>query len=236
MPRDTRVPVVIPMADTSPDDIGRKFGFPLVVKARVGSSGDLISIVGDLEELRSVVGAWGAPPECCLYEQYVDGTKLNYAAAVGISGGIEQELTYRISQWRYPAGAATEIETVDDPQLATFGRNAVDVVDCTGLINIDVIRDPQGVDWLIDFNARAFGGSVCFLGAGLDISEGYLVAIGQRQLPPVRRMPLDGIPIRLFPECLWDVIDSGSVAAHDGSILARVLALPRMARRPLLGG
>ncbi|HEY7947706.1 MAG TPA: hypothetical protein VID75_08520, partial [Acidimicrobiales bacterium] len=87
----------------------------------------------------------------------------------------------------------------------------IEVVGCTGLVHIDVIRDKDGLDWLIDFNARAFGGSASFLGAGIDISEGYLRAIGQRTTPPTRTSSTSGVRIRVFPTCVEDVIDTGSI-------------------------
>ncbi len=169
-----RVPAILPMPGVSPETVARILGFPVVLKARVGSSGDQIRIVHDLPALHRVAATWGEHPERYFCEQYVDGEKYNYGAAVG-ECGIEQELTYWVSAWRQPTGSASQIETVADGQLAALGRRALEVVGCTGLVNIDVIRDREGVDWLIDFNARAFGGAASFLCAGLDISEGERV-------------------------------------------------------------
>ncbi len=206
-----RVPAILPMPGVSPETVARILGFPVVLKARVGSSGDQIRIVHDLPALHRVAATWGEHPERYFCEQYVDGEKYNYGAAVG-ECGIEQELTYWVSAWRQPTGSASQIETVADGQLAALGRRALEVVGCTGLVNIDVIRDREGVDWLIDFNARAFGGAASFLCAGLDISEGYLRAIGQSQSPPARRSPPAGVPIRIFPTCLGEVIADGSMS------------------------
>ncbi len=158
----------------------------------------------------AATSGWGGDTEDLFYEQYVDGTKLDYAAVVSPIG-IEQELAYKVTRWRQPAGRASEVETIDDPQLVAFGRRALDVVGCTGLVNMDVIRDQQGVDWLIDFNARAFGGSGSFLAADIDTSEGYLRAIGLRTRPPTRTSPTSGVRILVFPTCLDDVIDTGSI-------------------------
>jgi hypothetical protein len=116
-----------------------------------------------------------------------------------------------VTQWRQPVGRASEAETIDDEQLASFGRRALDVVGCTGLVNMDVIRDEKGLDWLIDFNARAFGGSGSFLAAGIDTSEGYLRAIGQRSAPPACSRPAAGVRVRVFPTSLDDAIDSGKI-------------------------
>jgi hypothetical protein len=207
---DIRVPSRISMKDASPETVAEKYGFPLVVKGRVGSSGDDVHIVHDLTTLDAIATACCDVPESYFYETYVHGQKLNYSAAVNVTD-IEQEMTYRIVKWRQPAGSAEEIETIEDSQLAAFGQRAVEAARCTGLVNMDVIRDDKGRDWLIDFNARAFAGSVNFLGAGLDISEGYLRALGQRQDLPSRRSPAAGKDINVFPMCIAEVAESGKV-------------------------
>jgi hypothetical protein len=203
-----RTPQAIPVSEVSPEEVAARFGFPLVVKGAIGYGGEGVSIVHGLGELMAATGA-GAP-DTLFYEQFIAGTKLDYAAAVG-PAGIEQELTYRVSRWHQPVGRATEVETIEDPQLVAFGRRVLGVAGCTGLVNMDVIRDKQGVDWLIDFNARVFGGSSSFKAAGIDTSEGYLKAIGQRSAPPTRESALTGVRIRVFPTCLEDVIDTGSI-------------------------
>jgi hypothetical protein len=205
-----RTPAVVPVAEATPAEMVGRFGFPMVVKERVGYGGERVSIVKDLEALVAATSGCGGSTQDLFYEQYVDGTKLNYAAVVSATG-IEQELAYQVTRWRQPVGRASEVVTIDDAQLVTFGRSALAIVGCTGLVNMDVIRDENGVDWLIDFNARAFGGSGSFLAAGIDTSEGYLRAVGQRAVAPKRTTPVVGVRIRVFPTCLEDVIESGNI-------------------------
>jgi hypothetical protein len=205
-----RTPEAIPVTEVSAEEIAAKFGFPIVVKGRIGYGGQGVRIAPDLDALRAATADDARDGAELFYERFVAGKKLDYAAAVGPSG-IEQELTYRVSRWHQPVGRATEVETIDDPQLVAFGRKVTDVAGCTGLLNMDVIRDDKGVDWLIDFNARAFGGSSSFRAAGIDTSQGYLRAIGQRTAPPTRARPLSDVRIRVFPTCLEDVIDTGSI-------------------------
>jgi len=205
-----RTPEMVPVPEASAQQVGERFGFPVVVKEAIGAGGVRVRIAHDPDELEEAAQGWGGGPGALFYEQFVVGTKVNYAAAVS-STGIEQELTYRISQWLEPVGRATEIEMIDDPQLIAFGRRVLEVSGCTGLVNMDVIRDAQGLDWLIDFNPRAFGGSGSFLAAGVDFSEGYLRAIGQRAAPPLRANTPAGASIRVFPTCLADVIATGTI-------------------------
>ena len=205
-----RTPEAIPVADVTAEEIVARFGFPIVVKGTIGYGGQGVSIVHDFDALAAAAADGAGDAHDLFYEQFVAGTKLDYAAAIG-PGGIEQELTYRVTRWHQPVGRATEVETIDDPQLVALGRKVVGVAGCTGLVNMDVIRDENGRDWLIDFNARAFGGSSSFKAAGIDTSEGYLKAIGQRSAPPTRAGPVTDVRIRVFPTCLEDVIDTGSI-------------------------
>ena len=185
MPAGIPVPTIVPMPDVSPETVALTLGFPVVLKARVGSSGDQVRIVHDLPALNREVTSWGSTRS---------GTSTSSTSTVRSTttpwpseqAGIEQEPTYRVSAWRQPTGSASQVETVSDIQLAVLGRRALEIVGCTGLVNIDVIRDRHGGDWVIDFNARAFGGAASFLCAGLDISKGYLSAIGQTRSPPAR--------------------------------------------------
>jgi hypothetical protein len=205
-----RTPAVVKVADGSPGEVAEQFGFPVVVKESVGYGGERVRIAHDIDELVAAASALDSGSYTVFYEQYVDGTKLDYAAVVG-RAGIEQEIAYRVKRWREPVGGAIEVETIEDPELTGFARRALEVVGCTGLVNMDIIRDKNGSDWLIDFNARAFGGAGSFVVAGVDTTEGYLRAIGQRTTLPAGKRPAAGVRRRVFPTCLEDVIDSGSI-------------------------
>ena len=194
-------PEVIPASEATPDQVVERLSLPVVAKARVGNGGDNATIASDLATLRTAASLWEENPEFGYYERYVEGEKLNYGAAES-ANGIVQELAYRVIDWIQPTGTALEIETIDDRELMAFGRQVIAVAGCTGLINPDIIRDRDGKDWLIDFNARVFGGAANFMIAALDISQGYLAAIDQRQDPPSALSPKVGVSIRVFPSCL----------------------------------
>lgn len=205
-----RTPATVPVGELSPQEVAAKFGFPVVVKPKVGCGGANVTIAQDLADLEAATSVENS--EDLYYEEFVTGTKLDYAAVVGPTE-IEQEIAYRVLQWQPPVGRATEVETIDDPQLVTFGRQVIGVAQCTGLVNMDVIRDAQGLDWLIDFNPRAFGATGNFRAAGLDTSQGYLRAIGQRTAPATRTTPRIGVHIDVFPTTLEALIGSGSIWA-----------------------
>jgi hypothetical protein len=200
-----RTPAVVHVDDAGPEEIAGRFGFPVVVKDRIGSAGTNVVIADDLETLTHAAGAPEASGRERYYEQFVDGEKLNYAAAV-TDAGPQQELGYRVIRWLMPAGTASEVETICDAQLMDVGRRAVDVARCTGLMNMDVIRDREGRDWVIDFNARAFGGAMCFRWADIDLSEGYLASLGRGSAPVGRRTASTGVRFPVFPTCLGGVL------------------------------
>ena len=205
-----RVPAIAALGEAPPAEIAERFGLPVAVKARVGYGGQRVLIAHDVATMTAATDAWGHDTSDLFYEQFVSGAKLDYAAAVG-AGGIEQEIAYRVTKWHRPVGRATEVLTIDDPQLVDFGRRVVQAAGCTGLVNMDVIRDAAGNDWMIDFNARAFGGLGSFLEAGIDASEGYLRALGLRTAEPGAHRPAAGRRITVFPTVLEDVIDSGKI-------------------------
>lgn len=205
-----RTPEVLDATSTSPEAAAEELGLPTVAKKRIGCGGDNVVIAADLDALRTASSSWGGDASERYYERFVRGDKLNYAA-VKSSSRIEQELAYRVSRWMQPVGTATEIETIDEPGLVAFGRRAVEVSGCTGLMNLDVIRDANGAYWLIDFNARAFGGGANFLTVGVDVSEGYLVSLGYRQDPPGSRTAPAQSRIDVFPTSLGDPRNGGSV-------------------------
>ncbi len=184
-------------------DAASHFGFPLVTKRRVGCGGDHVHFARSADELALIEAAWGGDRSDRYYERFIVGEKLNYSAAVG-PAGVTHEATYRVSRWIQPAGTATEIETLADSGLADLGRRTAGVLGLQGLVNLDVIRDPEGRDWVLDVNARAFGGLANFLRLGVDFADGYLVSLGLRAAPTT---PCTAPPDRrvvLFPANLGD--------------------------------
>ena len=85
-------------------------------------------------------------------------------------------------------------------------------------MNMDIIQDMEGEYWLIDFNARAFGGATSFLLAGLDLSQGYLRSLNRRFAEPERRGPdQGGTMVDIFPTCLNDAMRTGNYATVLGA-------------------
>jgi ATP-grasp domain len=213
-------PEVLLASTTTPSEAIATFGLPVVAKRRVGCGGDSVVIARSHEELEAAAAAHDSSDR--FYERFVDGVKLNYAAVVS-DAGIEQELAYRVSRWRQPAGTATEVITIDDAQLLEVGRQALKTSGCQGLINLDVMRDREGRDWVLDFNARAFGGGANFLVVGLDVAEGYLRSLSLRAAPPSRSSPPTGVRIAIFPTSLSDDRNQGSFVRMAAAFLRESL-------------
>ena len=204
------VPDALPFAQDSIDSIATKLGFPLIVKPRTGCGGADVQIIQDETELSLITAQGRLGEDALMCQRFVAGVKLDYAAVVS-NVGIEQETTYRISRWREPVGRASEIEIIDDEQLRSLGRRAVEAGGCVGMVNMDIIRDDGGVDWLIDFNPRVFGSSGNLRAAGLNTSEGYLRVVGMRTEPVRRASARVGARVRLFPNMLDELVEQGAV-------------------------
>jgi len=214
-------PDVIAVHDATPEQIVQEFGLPVVLKDRIGCGGSSVAICDDVAALRVAYDEFLARDSECYFERFLDGEKLNYSAAYS-DDGLEQELAYRVTRWVPPVGTAIEVETIDDPGLIEVGRRAVEVSGCVGLMNMDVIRDAEGAYWLIDFNARSFGGSSNFLLAGLDLSQGYLRSLHCRSAVPDAPRPEIGRVVEIFPTCMTDAIRTGNYAIVARSFVPSV--------------
>ncbi len=210
-------PDVIALKDATPEQVIEQFGLPVVIKERTGCGGCSVTICDDAPTLDRTYQEHWLQRNDFYYERFVQGEKLNYGAVYS-SDGVEQELGYRVTRWVPPVGTAIQVETIEDTVLITIGRRAVELSGCLGLMNIDVIQDAHGEYWLIDFNARAFGGATSFLLIGLDLSQGYLRSLHRRSAEPEKLTPdQGGIVVDIFPTCLDDAMRTGSYAAVLGA-------------------
>jgi hypothetical protein len=216
-----QTPDTVTFNDATPEQAVEEFGLPVVVKDRTGCGGSGVAICGDISELRRAHADFSSRGSRSYYERFVDGEKLNYAAVYS-SDGLEQELAYQVTRWVPPVGTGIEVVTIEDPSLISVGRIAVEVSNCLGFMNMDVIRDAEGSYWLIDFNARAFGGGTNFLLADLDLSQGYLRSIHWRSATPERQRPDTGIVVEIFPTCLIDAMRTGSYAVVARSFVKSI--------------
>ena len=162
------------MTDPSvtPDDIIEFFGLPVVRKLRTGSSGDGVSIIRSREELESLTSQQG-DPSLYFYERYVDGRHIQFAGLVGAESG-NHSVTYETLGRFASMGPASRIRVLDDEELRKTGLKVAEALDLCGMINVNVIRDSDGKDWVHDVNPRIWGSALSFRLVGVDFLGAYI--------------------------------------------------------------
>jgi hypothetical protein len=158
---------------TTPKEAADLLGYPLVVKARVGTHGTEVRVVRDAAMLADAVAVIG-DPSTLLFQQFIGGALYGYGAARGTSGTIAEFTARETKGSTNPLGPTAVVHTIDDDRLATIGRRALDALGCRGLAAVEFLADARDDLWLIDISTRAWGGFSAFTDAGVDFAAAYV--------------------------------------------------------------
>ena len=162
------VPRVLSGLDADAGRIVRELGLPVVRKLRVGSGGEGMSIVDAREELDALL-AEGPPSDRYFFEQFIEGAELQIG---GVFGGRENVVvTYETLQRRGAHQPACRIRVIDDPGLEETGRAVAEALGISGFMNVNLIRDADGREWIHDVNPRVFGSFMAFRRVGVDFQR-----------------------------------------------------------------
>jgi len=201
-----RVPEKIAADLVMPAEAVKQLGLPVVVKARVGASGDKVRIATTVEEAEQAIHDFGPDLTDLFYERFIEGDLVDYSAVVGPAGVIQELATRTVLSKPDETTPPRRIELIDDLALLAFGQAAVRAFGVTGLAHLDTVRDEDGRYWLLDLNLRAWGSMLPAEAGGVDLGAGYLHAVGLRPEPPTRRTPDAGVVVDVFPGLLDDSI------------------------------
>ncbi len=202
------VPPVIEAGETTPEAALAELGAPLVLKAKIGTGGEQMRISGDVGEMRSLMQSSGLGPNDFFYEQFIEGSDVIYGAAITDDGGVVQDLAGEIGRsWRAGFGPAGLTWADQDPELLATGRKAASVLKTAGLVSMNFKKDFDGRLWLHDINIRSSGFHGAYCAAGLDLSEGYLYALGLRKSLPTSVAPEVGKKVPIFPQCVRPYVE-----------------------------
>jgi hypothetical protein len=220
-----RVPVVLDAACVHPADAVGRLGLPLVVKGRVASGGTGVRIarsVADVVHAVQEVSTYGG----AMYEEYVAGTSLSYSAAYDEEGHILDDVAYSTTRvGGNLVGPPDRIVAVQDPQVLSIGRRVVEVVGGNGLLNVNLIRHPNGTYMVHDVNLRPWGTLFALRAAGIDFTHDYLV---------IRKCaaPLT-VPSVLALGEQFDVFPAAAIGMAETQLLAAGLLFALQVRRYL---
>jgi hypothetical protein len=202
------VPAIITEAVGGADEVIGRLGLPVVHKVRTGSGGDGVVVVDSREQLQDLLDA-GRHDDSTFFEAFIDGTHLQFAGVVtGPVDGLY--VTYETLARKGYMGPASELRCRDDPMMAEVGLAVADALAIRGMINVNVIRDAEGINWVHDVNPRVWGSFISFRAAGFDFLGAYIDYL--QGSDPVRGR-VDGYPdaaINVFPASYQMPLDGAS--------------------------
>jgi hypothetical protein len=165
-------PDVVPAPVASAREVVDALGLPVVHKARVASGGMGLSIIRTLEDLESTLSD-GGNTDSFMFERDVDGRSLQIGGVID-GGGKGSGATCETLGRAAGQGPARQLLGLDDPGLAETGRTLAGHLGIEGMINVEVIRDADGRDWVHDVNPRMWGSFAAFRAAGVDFLGAYV--------------------------------------------------------------
>ncbi len=190
-------PPTVAGADVTAEEIASALGLPVVHKPRVASSGDGLSVLHSVGDVEALLQA-GRHTSAHVFERYVTGRHIQFAAVLGPDGS-GPSVTYETLGRKGQNGPASQIRCLDDETLDATGRKVAADLGIVGLININVIRDSEGGDWIHDINPRVWGSFVAFRAVGVDFLRTYVDLLAGRALACSGRRRCSGTELAVFP-------------------------------------
>lgn len=182
------VPVPHYASLSGPDDaraFARDHGFPMVLKAPHGFSGDGVAICRDRDALEIALAQWerllGQHPalreHAFLAQAFVDGPTLSRSSIAW--DGVELAGTTREKLVRHPAGTgpASVVRYVHDPTIARYSARLIEAFGMTGFAGIEYIVEPRGRVMLLEINRRVTPGASGSASVGVDLCAALHAAL-----------------------------------------------------------
>lgn len=208
-----------------------RLGLPLVVKRRTGTGGLEVRIAATVPAVETAVRELGANPDELFFQQFIDGDRLGYGAAVYRGVPLQECAALEMPARADPLGPTAYLRSIDAPELVEMGRRVVEVLGCERLVSMEFMRDREGRIWFVDLSTRSWGSFLAWRGAGLDLTEGYRFALGIAEASPVVRRPRGDALLPVFPTAVRDVLQRVG-ALRSSATIARALC-PHLRRTGL---
>jgi len=169
-------------------EIGRRAGFPLVVKPRVSTGAVGLRYVRDAGELSAAWAEVHARFPRPIVQDYIPEGGGAFGASVLAGPQGERLASFvhrRLREYPVTGGASTLRVSVRDPELIEFTFRILESVEWSGVAMAEFRRDPRdGLPKLIEVNARFWGALNLAIQAGVDFPFLlYRMALGERIEP-----------------------------------------------------
>jgi Biotin carboxylase len=194
--------------EVSPEEAIGQFGLPIVVKCRWGTGGTEVRIAADVSELVAAVASLGGDRSQIFYQRHIDGDLVGYGAVVRNGSPIQEFAALELKSVADPLGPTAHARATGDARVLTAGREVLGVLGTEGFFSAEFMQARDGSLFFIDVSTRVWGNFLCWTAVGLDLTEGYLHAIGVVSTPPAVTGPQDDGLVTVFPAALSDVFRS----------------------------
>ena len=96
-------------------------------------------------------------------------------------------------------GPASEIRVLDDTELRKTGIRVGEALDLSGMVNVNVIREAEGQDWVHDVNPRIWGSAVSFRLVGIDFLGACITWLCGVDTVQSQATPVEGSEFQVYP-------------------------------------
>ena len=224
------------------ESIASRIGLPMVLKANVTSGGEGVRVVETLEDAKREFRALSAPPVLARAAKRViiDGDKrlvwsalmrrrrvVNAQSFVAgreatslvacWQGAVLASLHFEVLHKADPAGPATVLRLIDNPEMVLAAEKTIRRLGLSGLHGFDFMLEANtGNAYLIEINARTTQVGHLTLGSGRDLPAALYSAVSNEALRLAPKVT-ENNTVALFPgEWLRDPASSYLTAAyHD---------------------
>jgi hypothetical protein len=224
------------------ESIASRIGLPMVLKANVTSGGEGVRVVETLEDVKREFRALSAPPVLARAAKRViiDGDKrlvwsalmrrrrvVNAQSFVAgreatslvacWQGAVLASLHFEVLHKADPAGPATVLRLIDNPEMVLAAEKTIRRLGLSGLHGFDFMLEANtGNAYLIEINARTTQVGHLTLGSGRDLPAALYSAVSNEALRLAPKVT-ENNTVALFPgEWLRDPASSYLIAAyHD---------------------
>lgn len=176
------IPRQVCVDELTPGDIAQEFGFPVILKARVGAAGANVRIANSETEIERAIESLGGYSKDVFYQEYIDGNRVFYGAVVGQNGPILEHGFYTCAM-QYPLGPSAFVRFHDHADLLEAGRAAIQLFGCRGFVSFGFNRAPDGRIFHLDANIRPWGSLLAPLREGVDFAAAYASLLDDRPWP-----------------------------------------------------
>ena len=175
--RGVTVPATLDASQHRAEEAADLLGLPMIVKGRIGNGGSDVRIVESQIEATHAAQALSVHSGS-FYEQFITGETVSYSASYLAGDRIHDAVyrTERIGPSRI--GPPDRIFTLSADHELAVGREVVNAIGGSGLVNVNLIRDSSGRTWVHDVNLRPWGTLLALREAGVDFATDYLHILG----------------------------------------------------------